>query len=228
MFDKDGTLIDFHAMWSGWAEQLAAGLEAATGRSLRRPLFTMLGYDDRTGRAHAGGALIATPMGRLRDLTMTLLLGEGLDRISAQAALDTAWNAPDPVALAHPLTDLGRLLREIRASGRRSAIVTSDDREPTDRTLAALGLTELVEVVVCADDGIATKPAPDAVLYVCTTLGVAPERAAVVGDSPADLEMGRSAGAGLTIGVRTGVGAAGDLASADVTLDSVADLRPLL
>ena len=49
VFDKDGTLIDFHAMWSGWARDLAAGLEAATGRDLRVPLYRNLGYDDATG-----------------------------------------------------------------------------------------------------------------------------------------------------------------------------------
>jgi phosphoglycolate phosphatase len=46
----------------------------------------------------------------------------------------------------------------------------------------------------------------------------------VVGDSPADLAMGRSAGAGLVVGVRTGVGTERDLAAADLVLDSVAAL----
>jgi phosphoglycolate phosphatase len=50
----------------------------------------------------------------------------------------------------------------------------------------------------------------------------------VIGDSPADLAMGRAAGAGLVLGVRTGVGSDADLAAADRTLDSVADLRPAL
>jgi phosphoglycolate phosphatase-like HAD superfamily hydrolase len=47
-----------------------------------------------------------------------------------------------------------------------------------------------------------------------------------VGDSPADIAMGRAAGAGLVVGVRTGVATAADLDAADRILDSVGDLLP--
>ena len=211
-------------MWSGWAERLADDLEAAIGRSLRGPLFEMLGYDPTTGRAYAGGGLIATPMARLRELTERTLIDAGVPGATTRAALADAWHAPDPVALAHPLTDLGALLGGLRASGRRIAVVTSDDREPTERTLEALGIAASVDAVTCADDGIPTKPAPDAVTHVCRLLDVRPARSAVVGDSPADLAMGRAAGAGLVIGVRTGVGTTAELAAADLVLDSVAAL----
>ena len=49
VFDKDGTLIDFGPMWSGWAETLGRrSLEAATGRPIEAPLYAMLGYDPAT------------------------------------------------------------------------------------------------------------------------------------------------------------------------------------
>ena len=70
VFDKDGTLIEFGSMWSGWAVALADG--AASGdRPVRRwtPLFAMLGYDPATGRVLPGGGLAATPMARLRERT---------------------------------------------------------------------------------------------------------------------------------------------------------------
>ena len=54
---------------------------------------------------------------------------------------------------------------------------------------------------------------------------MAPGRTAVVGDAPADLRMARAAGAGLVVGVLTGVGGRADLEPlADVVLDSVAAL----
>ena len=110
----------------------------------------------------------------------------------------------------------------LQAGGRRVAIATSDDRDPTERTLAALGLTDEIEALTCADDGIPVKPAPDMVLHLCAVLGVAPGRTAVVGDSPADLRMARAAGAGLTIAVLTGVGRRTDLEPlADLVIDSV-------
>lgn len=90
-------------------------------------------------------------------------------------------------------------------------MATSDDRAPTEATLAGLGVAELVDAVVCADDGLPVKPAPDMVLHVCRTLGVPPSRAAMIGDAPADLIMGRAAGVGLRVGVLSGVGSRRDL-----------------
>ena len=38
IFDKDGTLIEFHLMWGGWVDRLASRLAAATGLTLRQGL----------------------------------------------------------------------------------------------------------------------------------------------------------------------------------------------
>ena len=127
--------------------------------------------------------------------------------------------------LARPLGDLAGLFRRLRAAGRKIAIATSDDRDPTERTLAALGLTAAIDALVCADDGLPVKPAADMVLRLCADLAVSVARTAVVGDSPADLRMGRAAGAGLVVGVLTGVGARSDLeAQADAVIGSVEGL----
>ncbi len=225
VFDKDGTLIEFHAMWSGWAVDLADGLEAATGIPLRDELFALLGFDAATGRAVPGGRLAATPMARLRDLTGELLVRRGLTVETAAAAVDRAWHAPDPVALARPVTDLAVLLASIRLGGRRVAVATTDDGAPTRRTLEALGIEGLVDAMICADDGVAPKPAPDMVRRLCTELAVEPARTAVVGDSVPDLAMGRAAGVARCYGVLTGVGTRDDLAPlADEVLESVAAL----
>jgi len=224
VFDKDGTLIDFHFMWSGWVEDLAEGLERSTGAPIRAPLFSMMGYDPGTGRAHTGGGLVSTPMARLRDLTVLVLHDAGVSSTEAETALRASWHAPDPVRLARPLADLPRLFGGLRSTGRRCAIATSDDRAPTVRTLDALGIDGLVDAMVCADDGVPAKPAPDMVTHLCALLSVDPGETAVVGDSPADMAMGHSAGARVVIGVRTGIGTERDLAAADVVLDDVGAL----
>lgn len=72
VFDKDGTLIEFSAMWAGWARDVADRLRRATGLPIERRLFEMLGFDPATARVLPGGGLAATPMARLRDQTMHL------------------------------------------------------------------------------------------------------------------------------------------------------------
>ena len=56
VFDKDGTIIEFGAMWSGWAVALADGLATATGRPIADPLYAMLGYDPATRTVAAAAA----------------------------------------------------------------------------------------------------------------------------------------------------------------------------
>jgi phosphoglycolate phosphatase len=222
IFDKDGTLIDFGRMWAGWAETLAASLGAAAGRPVDEPLFAMLGYDPVARAVRVGGGLAATPMARLRERTVTVLVDAGLTDAEAERAVAAAWHAPDPVALAHPIGDVGGLFRSLRADGRRIAIATTDDRAPSERTLGALDLLDAIDGLACADDGLSVKPAPEMVLHLCAAIGVTPDRTAVVGDSPADLRMARAAGAGLAVGVLTGVGDQADLEPlADIVIESV-------
>ena len=225
IFDKDGTLIDFHAMWGGWITALARRLAAHSYVNIDQQLYVRAGYDAARGTIDAGAPLAIGTMAELYALTVEVLLGAGLARASAEAAAKAAWYIPDPVALAKPLAELPALFKGLRARGMRIAVATTDDRAPTEATLAALGVAPLLDGLACGDDGHAIKPAPDAVLKLCGQLGIAPAQAAVVGDTAADLRMARAAGAGLAIGVLSGVGSRELLAPlADVLLPSVAGL----
>lgn len=225
IFDKDGTLIDINAMWGGWVTELAQRLEAASGRPIAQPLFEALAFDPHTGIIIPTGPLSIAPLAEQRQLIDGVLRDAGLSSAEVETALAVAWHVPDPVALAHPLADLNPLFNTVRAYGLKIAIATSDDRVPTQATLAGLELAHLVDALVCADDGIPIKPAPDMVLTICRTLDIAPARVVMVGDNPDDLRMGRAAGVGLVVGVLSGVSPASLLVPyADIVLPSVAGL----
>ena len=226
VFDKDGTLIDFHAMWGGWAKELGERLDATIRRPVSLDVFATIGFDPTTGRVAPGGPLATETMAGIEETVARVLRRWCPSIAAARRATEVAWLVPDPVALAVPLADLGVLFDGLREEGRRIAVVTTDDRGPTDATLRALGVRPQVEAMVCGDDGFAVKPAPDAVFAVCHAFRTAPDRVAVVGDMPADLTMARSAGAGMVVGVRSGIGSDEDLAAADIVIDSVGALLP--
>ncbi len=232
VFDKDGTLIDFDAMWGAWAEDLAERLEAALGSPITAALHQQIGYDTQARRTIPGSPLAATPMADLRTMTTELVAhSTGRSRIAAGATVDAAWLAPDPVGLARPLADLPAMFGALRSAGRQVAIVTSDDRGPTEATVASLGLGvglgELVGLLVCADDGLPSKPAPDTLLHACQVLGVSPRRTAMIGDSVADMRMATAAGVGRRIAVLTGIGRRAELEPiSDVVIESIAELLP--
>ncbi len=111
------------------------------------------------------------------------------------------------------------------ARGYRLALATTDDRAGVERDLAPLGVLPYLSVVVSGDAGLATKPAPDMVLEACAAVGTPPARTVVVGDSCADLLMGRAAGVALTVGVLSGGGTTETLLPlADVLVPMVCSL----
>jgi phosphoglycolate phosphatase-like HAD superfamily hydrolase len=225
VFDKDGTLIDFDVMWAGWTIGLAASLEAACGAPISDPLYAAFGFRAEAGRAERDSPLGSHSMAELRALAVDVLVGAGRSPADAARIVAEAWHAPDPVGLAVPLADLGVLFRALRADGCLIAVATGDDRGPTIATLQAVGVASLVDAIACPDDGHATKPDPGMFAHLCASLGVAPARAAMIGDSTVDLAMARAAGAGLIVGVLSGVGSREELEPlADAIVDSVADL----
>jgi phosphoglycolate phosphatase-like HAD superfamily hydrolase len=225
VFDKGGTLIDCHGVWSEWAIELARRLESAVGYPMADRLFDGIGFDARSRSIDPEGPLALESMASLRSLVLELLRESGLTHLTAEETVAATWYAPDPVDGMQPLADIPGLFDALRGHGLKIAIATMDDRAPTEATLAFLGVAAAVDALVCADDGIAPKPAPDMVWAVCRTTGVEPPQTVVVGDAVTDLQMGQAAGAGLVVGVLSGVAGEEMLApEADVLLASVAEL----
>jgi phosphoglycolate phosphatase len=224
VFDKDGTLISFDAMWIGWARDLGTRLDLATRRPVAGDVFTTIGFDPVSNRILAGAPLAVGTMGEIAELIGAVLRRWCPSVSAARRILADAWFEPDPVERAVPLADLTVLFTTLRRAGRRIAVATTDDRRPTEATLAGLGVAALVDDVVCGDDDGPTKPDPEALAAIARRLGVRIDRAAMVGDTPADLRMARDAGA-RPIGVASGIASAEELApSADIVLDSIAAL----
>ena len=225
VFDKDGTLIDFHAMWGGWALELGRRLDGATRRPVAGDVFAAIGFDPTSGRVRAGAPLAVATMAELGEVVAAVIRRWCPGIAAARRAVESAWFQPDAVATAVPTTDLQVLFGRLRNGGRRIAVATTDDRAPTEATLRGLAIREHVSAMACGDDGVGVKPDPAMVLAICASLGVQPGAMAVVGDTPADMAMGRSAGAGRVIGVLTGVGTSGELEPlADEVLGSIAEL----
>jgi|SRR6516164_2151209 phosphoglycolate phosphatase-like HAD superfamily hydrolase len=101
---------------------------------------------------------------------------------------------------------------EIRGAARGYFNQRQQNKAGTLAELRLLGISDAVDAIVSADDGLASKPAPDGLLHIARTLGVAANRLAMVGDTEIDMLAGRSAGVGLVIGVLSGLGTADHLA----------------
>ncbi len=226
IFDTDGTLIDFDAMWGGWAVYLAGQLQLVSGLDVRDALCDAMGYDQVNQKVIAGGKLASRPMSFLRDLTVEVVQSHGLNPNQARSVVEKAWCIPDPVMLAKPLTDIRALFGALQVKGIKIAIATADDRAATQAMVEAFDIESFISAMVCGDDGVNSKPAADMVIHLCKKMKVDPSHVMVLGDTISDMKMAHAAGAGLTVGVLSGVSSARDLAPhADVLIDSVDELH---
>jgi len=94
-------------------------------------------------------------------------------------------------------------LQAMRARGWRLACVTNKPSEFTLPLLARAGLARWMDAVVCSDEVSHRKPHPASVLEACARLGVAPVRAAMIGDSANDAMAAHAAGVRVIL-VETG------------------------
>ena len=74
------------------------------------------------------------------------------------------------------------------------AIATGGTRHVIEKTLQAVGVSDLFDEVLTADDVKIGKPAPDIFLKAAQLLGVKPEKCLVLEDAPAGVMAGQLAG----------------------------------
>jgi phosphonatase-like hydrolase len=122
--------------------------------------------------------------------------------------------------------------RRLRRHGIKVALNTGFHRAVADAALARLGWTgsPLIDATAASDEVPRGRPHPDMIRRLQEELGVADaRRVAKVGDTPADIEEGLSAGCGLVIAVTGGTHTREQLARPGVAiLGSVAELPALL
>lgn len=218
LFDKDGTLFDFQATWSGWIAGMLRVLAQGDG-VLEAVLAEAVGFDPETGLFDPASPVIAgTPLEVAEELHPHLPqpppIGVLVEHLNAAAA--TA-----PMAEAVPLVPY---LDGLLARGLKLGVVTNDAEAPARAHLDQVGVLTAFDVVVGCDSGHGAKPAPGPVLGALAALDTAPEAAVMVGDSLHDLMAGRAAGL-RTVGVLTGLAARGDLAPfADAVMADVGGL----
>ena len=86
------------------------------------------------------------------------------------------------------------LLSSLKSNGANVGIVSLKPRRAGELELDIIGLRRLVGFAVWGDDVLRPKPEPDGVLRALEEFAANPETTLVIGDSPADILMGRAAG----------------------------------
>ena len=203
LFDLDGTVVD------------SGGIILA---SMRHAARTVLGreFSDQELLASVGGPGLEAQMAVLAE-----------DRVEELVTVYRAHNEPlhDTLEFCAGMADV---LGTLKAEGRRLGLVTAKRRATVELAFARLPLDGLFEVIVGGDETKQHKPSPEPLQLGLERLGVGPEGAAYVGDSPFDMQAARAAGM-AAIGVTWGrIHGRDSLRDADVVVDTGEELLAAL
>lgn len=223
LFDKDGTLFDFHRTWMPIMAEVA---EEIAGASMVPQLLAAIGCREESGRFEAGSIGAAGNTFELADAWLAILGGG--DRAALIERLDGYFARLGPLRSV-PVTDLAVFFSGLKRRGYVLGIATNDVEASARGTIERFGLCEMISFSAGYDSGHGQKPGPGMALAFCSATGLMPAEVAVIGDNTHDLDMGRSAGAGLLVGVLTGASGRDDLAPlADHVIANIEMLPELL
>lgn len=229
LFDKDGTLINFRLMWLGWCREVIRNMSSSYPPSAIEKCLSAWGVDLALGSIEPGGYLA---IGSTSDLQQSLALKLKEEKVCAteaeevvMSAMQQAYCSVEERKLVQPIEGIPETIVELHRRGYQLAVVTTDDTAKAEDNLRTIGLIQYFAVVLGCDRIARCKPGPDLVLEACRILNIKPDQTAVIGDTVADLQMGRAAGTACNIGVASGVTAPESLvAHADLVLESAAEL----
>ena len=88
-------------------------------------------------------------------------------------------------------------LDALKRAGVTLLIASNNIRSVLERLTTRLNIAHYFDGIICADDVMNTKPAPDIALLALERYNVKGNEALVVGDSTYDMDMGRGAGCDL-------------------------------
>ena len=190
VYDLDGTLVDT-------LEDIAAAANHMRGQLGEPPL-----------EAEA----IRGAVGRgLRELVKRCLQTDEARRIEQGMKLYKAYYGKHLLDRSRLYPGALEVLEHFRA--RRQAVITNKPDPYSRDILRGLGIDGYFGDVIAGDTGFPKKPDPAGLHSLLAKHGLEPAEALFIGDSPIDVETGRSAGV-LTVCVAHGFAAAGELRAA--------------
>lgn len=217
LFDKDGTLFDFHRTWANWSRGFLLDLSGGDTR-LAQALAAAVGFDLDAPAFHRDSILVCHTPTEIATALLPHLPG------ASRAGIVTRMSALSAAVRQAEATPLVPLMDELRGRGLTLGVVTNDLESPARAHLREAGVDSAFARVIACDSGFAAKPAPDMLLAFCEMVGLEPAQVVMVGDSPHDMIAARGAGM-HRVAVLTGVASRAQLEPlAQAVLPSVAAL----
>ncbi len=147
-------------------------------------------------------------------------LGKELDDYKPAHSYYVGIYDNDFMYLTAPYDGVIEMLKELKAMGIQTAILSNKDDSTAKKVADELFENGLIDLCLGAREGVALKPEPDAVFEIMEHFGVSAEECLYIGDTATDIKTAKNAGL-YSIGVLWGFRDEAELrsAGADVIIE---------
>jgi phosphoglycolate phosphatase len=226
LFDKDGTLANSGLFLQQLGRKRAACIEAQVP-GITAPLLQAFGIGE--GTINPAGLIAVGSYREDATVAAGYIVATGrpwiASRTIAEEAFAIADQALQPKAKQTPLLDGSEtLLAHLQAAGIKLGLVSSDTPENVAQFIDYYNLAAYFALQMGERPGL-TKPNPKIIELACQALGVSPGQTLMIGDSAADMVMGKAAGVAGCIGVTWGWPTQVSIEATDVVLSEIGELR---
>jgi len=186
LWDMDGTLVDTEPYWMAAETPL---IESFGGTWSHEQALSLVGL----GLEDSARILQGTGV----RMSVDDIIAHLTDEVMRQLAVTGVPFRPGA----------RELLASLRAAGVKTALVTMSMRRMATAVVDLIDF-DAFDVIIAGDDAVRPKPFPDPYLQACEALGVTPDEAVAIEDSPNGLRSAVASGAAV-IGVPLMVSLAG-------------------
>ena len=221
LFDKDGTLFDFHLSWSNWAINIIENLSKNYNIEKVR-LANVLQFNLQERCFERNSPFIAGTLSQTIN-SIAKAIPNANETNLTKFLINEASNQ-----IQMPIVGLEKTLKALRARGLILGVATNDAEISAIRHLQEAQIIKYFDFIVGYDSGCGSKPEPGQILSFCGKMGFKPSEVIMIGDSTHDLIASQKAES-IAIAVLTGMATKEELEPyAFTVINSIRDLPSLV
>jgi phosphoglycolate phosphatase len=197
LFDKDHTLIDAKNIWNPFYYYIISTI--AKNFSLDIQKIATDSKFDLVNKVASDSSILWN--GSPKEIITNWSKSSGIKECIIQSIVEDGYsklnyNVPIIKELKSVITKISKIIPNL-------GIATMDNARSARKTTKALGIDEQIKFYYGTDEGLRKKPEPDMIFAFAKDLKVPVKTILMVGDSPRDMAMAKTAGSSA-IGVLTG------------------------
>ena len=221
LFDKDGTIFDFHKTWGEWFYNCIDEL-SLNDSLLREKILLTVNFDNKDKIFKKNSSFIAGTLDETIDEINTFFPDFNKKQLS-EWFKEKSYDAKPILIEGVP-----KLLENFTSNGIILAVITNDLEVTAHHQLKLSKVHHYFTYIFGSDSGFGCKPMTGMQKEFLRLTKIDPKHILMVGDSDADMVSGKNSGMHC-VGVLTGPASRNDLEPlSDVVLDTICDIPKYL